>query len=168
MAEAGMLDKNDRVELIHGEIIKMSPIGSKHSGHVNRINALFSQLAGNRAIISIQKPIILGDYSEPEPDIVILKYRDDYYTKEHPRPENILLIIEVADTSLYYDREIKIPMFANAGISEFWIVNLENEQVEVYKKPTTGRYAEQEIFKRGDSIHLEILGKSLNAGDMLV
>lgn len=161
MAEAGILDEDDRVELINGEIIEMLPIGSKHSGHVNRINAYFTILIGEKAIISIQNPIVIGGHSEPEPDIAILRYRADFYTDQHPRPEDVLLIIEVADSSIDYDREIKLPLFADAGIPEFWIVNLEETKIEVYRNPLDNTYLDQEeVSKEGtitwDSFNLEI------------
>jgi Uma2 family endonuclease len=152
MAEAGILDEDDRVELIHGEIIEMSPIGSKHSGHVKRINALFYRLLGDKVIIGVQDPVALGKYNEPEPDIAILRYRDDFYTDQHPQPQDILLVIEVSDSSIDYDREIKLPLFASAGIPEFWIVNLNESKVEVYKEPKSDTYNFREEYRMTDII----------------
>src|SRR5690606_9065569 len=108
MAEAGILTENDRVERIHGEIIEMSPIGSKHAAMVNRLNDLLKECIGKKAIVSVQNPIALNPLNEPEPDITILKYKGDYYDSGHPGPDDILIVIEVADTTRDYDQEIKI------------------------------------------------------------
>lgn len=167
MAESGILDEDERVELIHGEIIEMSPIGSKHAGHVKRINALLSRLLGNQLIISIQDPVVIGEHSEPEPDIAILRYRDDFYTDRHPRPEDVLLIIEVADSSVDYDREIKIPLFASAQIPECWIINLEENKIEVYKKPQNGTYQEHEDVPKSGTIIWETFQLQIKANRIL-
>lgn len=155
MAEAGILTEDDRVELIHGEIIEMSPIGSLHSGYVKRINNLFNRLLEGHYIVSVQDPIYIDKFSEPEPDIAVLRYREDFYEKSHPRPEDVFLLIEVADTSLYYDRITKLKLYANAGIPEFWIINLEDAQIEVFKKPVQDGYHFQEKIKRDGTIFFE-------------
>ncbi len=135
MAEAGILTEDSRVELIEGVIVEMPPIGSYHAGIVDQILRLFaSQLTS--AVLRIQSPIRLGNYTEPEPDIVLLKPRNDFYKKSLPQPEDILLIIEVADSSIDYDRKIKIPLYAEHGIPEVWLIDLTLQQIEVYLEPS--------------------------------
>ena len=135
MAEAGILTEDDRVELINGEIIRMAAIGSRHAACVSRINALFSRLLAGHATISVQNPVRLGDLSEPEPDLALLLPREDFYAGAHPGPGDVLLLIEVADSSLDFDRQTKVPLYATAGIAELWIVNLAQRQVEVFRGP---------------------------------
>ncbi|MFB2939042.1 Uma2 family endonuclease [Aerosakkonemataceae cyanobacterium BLCC-F154] len=152
MAEAGILGEDDRVELIAGEIVKMSPIGSPHSGCVNRLNRLFSVRLGDRAILSIQNPVRLNERTEPQPDIALLIPRTDFYSQRHPQPQEVLLIIEVSDTTIEYDREVKIPLYAAAGIVEVWIVSLAEELIEVYRQPLANNYAEIRQFRRGKDV----------------
>ena len=137
MAEAGILTKDDRVELINGEIITMGPINSLHAGRVNRIATLFHQLLPfNKAVIAVQNPVTFDDHSEPEPDISILHFRNDYYSGSHPTPEEVYLIIEVANSSILYDREVKSLLYAKANIPEYWIINLEKEEIEIFHQPS--------------------------------
>jgi Uma2 family endonuclease len=135
MAEAGILTEDSRVELIEGVIVDMSPIGSHHAGLVGQIVRL---LAGEptSAMLWIQSPIRLGNYTEPEPDIVLLKPRNDFYKKSLPQPEDILLLIEVADSSVDYDRKIKIPLYAEHGVPEVWLIDLNLNQIEIYLEPS--------------------------------
>jgi Uma2 family endonuclease len=152
--EVGVLTEDDPVELINGEVIKMSPISSPHVGCVNRLNRLFSQRAGAEVILHIQNPIHIDKYSEPEPDVVLLKYRADYYADSLPRPSDALLLIEVADTSLSYDPQVKVPLYAKAGVGEVWVVDVENRLVYVYRNPIKGKYQETIVIKPGDTIAL--------------
>jgi Uma2 family endonuclease len=124
MAEAGILKSTDRVELIRGEIIEMSPIGRRHAASVDRATELFVTRLHGRAIVRVQNPNRLDQYSEPQPDISLLKPRTDYYESGHPEPADIYLVIEVSDTPLAFDRDVKLPMYAIAGIREVWIVDL--------------------------------------------
>jgi Uma2 family endonuclease len=140
MYEAGILSEDDRVELIYGEIIKMSPIGKNHVSCVNRLNAILNRRIGQFAIISVQNPIHLEEYSEPQPDIALLKPRADFYSGALPTAGDVLLIIEVADTSADYDCNVKLPLYAAAGIAETWIVNIPEDRVEVYWQPAGGAY----------------------------
>lgn len=157
MGEAGILGPQDRVELIEGEIIDMPPIGSNHAGTVNYLNqVLFAALQEN-AIISPQNPIILNDRNEPEPDIVLLKPRKDFYRQSHPTPNDVLLIIEVADTSLRYDSEIKIPLYARYGIPEVWIVDLENNQLTKYLSPNDDHYESSNVVNDLSQISVQEL-----------
>lgn len=149
MGEAGILQEKG-IELINGEIIKMSPIGSKHVSCVNKLNALLNALLGNKAIVSVQNPVITGGLSEPEPDIAILMYKEDFYAEEIPHAKDILLIIEVADTSLEYDREVKLSQYAESGIPEFWLVNLKDNVIEVHWEPMGDDYRLRELLRAGD------------------
>jgi hypothetical protein len=142
MAQVGILSEDDRVELLEGEIVEMTPIGSRHAACVNRLNRLFSDRVGAQAIVSIQNPIRLSERSEPQPDLALLKPEPDFYAMAHPGPEDVLLVIEVAETSPDYDREFKIPLYARAGIPEAWLVDLQAEAIEVYRKPSPQGYGE--------------------------
>ena len=144
MGGAGIFAPDARVELIQGEIIDMTPIGSGHAGIVNKLNSIFYQMAGDNIIVSNQNPVVLNDFSEPQPDLALLRYREDFYSKSHPRANDVLLIVEVADTTLQYDREIKLPLYASAGIPEVWLVDVEGKTVEIYSHPEEGRYALRE------------------------
>jgi Uma2 family endonuclease len=140
MVEGNMLSAQDRTELIEGEVIYMSPIGSRHAACVNRLTAVLSMLLNNQAIVSIQNPIQLSLFSEPEPDVALLRPRDDFYASHLPTPADVLLVIEVADTSLDYDQHTKLPLYARSGIAEAWIVNLNNNTISVYTQPAVGQY----------------------------
>lgn len=154
MLEAGILTEDDRVELIDGEILEMSPIGSHHAGCVTRLNMLLNQLVGQHAVVAIQNPIHLNDRSEPQPDVALLKMRSDYYANDHPTPQDILLVIEVADTSVGYDKPFKIPRYARAGIEEVWLVDLPAATVEVYSNPVGNRYQRVSKLVQGDTLSI--------------
>ena len=168
MARAGVLTEDERVELIRGEIVAMSPIGSRHAGCVKWLNRHLNRWAHGRFIISVQDPIHLDDDSEPQPDIAILKPRDDLYSAAHPMPGDVLLIIEVADTSLGYDREEKVPLYASAGIPEMWLVNLSEAVIEVYSNPVDGVYSPVRQVARGGVLDAASLPElSIRAADIL-
>ncbi|WP_233258222.1 Uma2 family endonuclease [[Phormidium] sp. ETS-05] len=153
MAENGIFAPSDRLELIQGEIIEMSPIGSRHAAWVDRLNQLFNRRLPESTIVRVQNPISLGDnQSEPQPDITILAPRSDFYLNAHPQPQDILLLVEVADTSADYDREVKIPLYAAAGITEVWLLDLGAEIWEVYRQPTAAGYQEMQQLPPGSSI----------------
>ena len=148
MAETGILAEDDRVELLDGEIVEMSPIGSRHAATVTRLEHLFHRLVRDRAIVRGQNPVRLDRYSEPEPDIALVTPRADFYAAEHPTPRDVLLIVEVADTSLRYDRHTKLPSYARAGIPEAWLVDLTADRVERHREPRGDAYADQQILGR--------------------
>ena len=151
MAAAGVFTEDDRVELIEGEIVEMNPIGSRHAACVGRLTELLGRLAGGEAIVWVQNPVQVSDYSEPLPDVALLKRRDDFYAQANPQPSDVLLIVEVADSSVEYDRNIKMPLYARAGIPEVWLVNLPKETIEIYAEPLEGDYREIRLVKRGES-----------------
>ncbi|MBC7931316.1 MAG: Uma2 family endonuclease [Rubrivivax sp.] len=168
MADAGILSEDDRVELIEGEIIEMSPIGSRHAACVRRLDALFNRRLGGAAQVSAQNPVLIDDYSQPEPDVALLKPRADYYSEEHPSARDVLLIVEVADTSVEYDRQVKAPLYARAGVVEMWLINLHAEVVEVYTQPDNGAYRDRKQFTRGDSISFSgIPGLTISVEEIL-
>ena len=142
MIAAGILQEDARIELIEGELIDMAPIGYLHVSTVNLINESLTQLVRGRAIVSTQNPIWLGPHSEPQPDFTLLRPRPDRYRTGLPRAEDVLLVIEIADASLRYDRDIKGSLYALAGLPEYWIVNLPDRTIEIHRDPdkTSGRY----------------------------
>jgi Uma2 family endonuclease len=154
MLQKGILSEDDRVELLAGEIWEMSPISSRHAACVNRLTQLLSSILHQRAIVSVQNPIHLGGHSEPQPDLALLQPRDDFYADAHPEPEDVLLVIEVAETFQEYDRTVKLPLYAQAGIAVVWLVDLQGECVQVYSQPTQQGYGAIHQFWRGQSVTL--------------
>ncbi|HLC16826.1 MAG TPA: Uma2 family endonuclease [Thermodesulfovibrionia bacterium] len=152
MYESGMFAEDDRVELIEGEIIHMTPIGSWHSAVVDRLNELFVERFSAYAIVRIQGAVLLSRKSEPLPDVVVMKRKEDFYASGHPQPEDMFLIVEVSDTTIRYDRSIKVPLYARSGISEVWIVNLQEDWIEAYRKPLFSDYQEKIVYRRGQRI----------------
>jgi Uma2 family endonuclease len=141
MGEAGILAPDARVELIEGEIIDMAPIGSRHAGTVKHLARILQRAVGDLAIVQIQDPVSLDDHSEPQPDVALLRPRRDFYKSAHPRPADVLLIIEVAEASLRYDGEVKVPLYARHAIPEVWLVDLEGRCLMRYRDPREGVYA---------------------------
>jgi Uma2 family endonuclease len=146
MGKAGILHPEARVELINGEIIVMSPTGLKHSVVINRLTRFLVKKIDEAGIVSVQNPFRIPDYSEPQPDILILRPRDDFYANKFPLPEDILLLIEVADSSLRYDQTIKLSLYAEHRIPEYWIVNLERDILEIYRQPQNKFYLKQTLI----------------------
>jgi Uma2 family endonuclease len=169
MIEAGILKEDDRVELLGGNIIAMAPIGSRHVACVNRLNHLLTKALGDRAQISIQNPVSLTQYSEPQPDIAVLRPREDFYSAALPGPEDILLIVEVADASAVTDRQDKLPLYARAGIQEVWLVDLGEERIEVCQEPwTDGSYRVRRFSRRGERVNLPTFpGIHVSVDDLL-
>jgi Uma2 family endonuclease len=152
MAEVGILGPEDRVELIDGEIIQMSPIGTRHAGCVSRATRLFNLAFKGRAVVSTQNPLRLNNYTEPEPDVVLLKYRDDDYSNKRMWAEDALLVIEVADTTLKIDRDVKLPRYAAAGVPEVWIMDLKGNRLLVYRDLEKSAFQTNLTLKSGDSV----------------
>ena len=152
MGEVGIFDPADRVELLDGEIVPMSPIGPKHAGVVNRIAAHLFQRLGDRATVIVQNPLRLLPRSEPQPDLVVARFRRDFYQSAHPTAEDVLLVIEVADSSLRTDRAVKLPIYARQGIVEVWIVDLAADVVQVHTDPVDGSYREVRTVHTGEAL----------------
>jgi Uma2 family endonuclease len=150
MIEAGILLEDERIELIDGAIVAMSPIGIRHVGCVHILNSSLTEALGRRVIVSVQNPVHIGDRSEPQPDVTVLRPRSDFYNRSLATAADVLLLIEVADTSLDYDRTVKVPLYAQAGIPEVWVINLAAETVEVYTEPGTPTYQRVRTLKKGD------------------
>jgi Uma2 family endonuclease len=140
MAEAGAFDPDERVELIEGEIVHMSPIGPPHRSCVNQLNMLLAPRLLGRAIVQIQSSFIASDYSMPEPDVALLRVRDSYYTRHAPRPADMYLAVEVADSTLRFDRTRKLPLYAAVGVPESWLVDVNAQVVQVCTDPTPSGY----------------------------
>jgi Uma2 family endonuclease len=140
MADAGILREDERVELIEGEIIRMTPIGSRHAASVTVLTHLLVEQAGKQAIVRVQNPVRLGDITVPQPDVAVYRARDDYYAGAHPRPEDTLLVIEVSVSTLPYDQGKKLPLYAASGVQEVWIVDLDGDVINVYREPRGRRY----------------------------
>lgn len=151
MDQSGIFAGDQRLELIHGEIVEMSPIGIRHAAAVDRLNALFSSV-NRQCIVRSQNPVQLDDTSLPQPDVALLRPRDDFYDKAYPEPADVLLLIEVADTSLAYDRDVKVPLYAQAGIPEVWIVDLNKRELAVYRSPVNGKYTEVRYPQPADTV----------------
>jgi len=141
MAEAGILAPNDRVELIDGEIFDMVPIGSGHAGRTDRLNRLFARASvDGHVLVRVQGPLRIDRYNEPEPDLMLLKPRADDYTERHPGAADVLLLVEIAESSLDYDHGTKLPLYARFGVPEVWIIDLRGAAAEVYREPKGDAY----------------------------
>ncbi|MGI9106095.1 MAG: Uma2 family endonuclease [Pyrinomonadaceae bacterium] len=152
MGELGILPAEKRYELMRGEIVEMSPIGKRHAACVKRLIRMLGSQVNDSIIISIQDPIQLDDYSEPQPDVALLKFRDDFYSESLPAPADVLLVVEVSDTTLDYDRQFKLADYARAGIPEVLICNLPDDQLEYYAQPADGAYQVARILQRGERL----------------
>jgi Uma2 family endonuclease len=152
LAEAGILDEDDRVELLDGELVIMSPIGYRHALTVNRLNEFFVERSRRRYLVSPQNPVVLAEVSEPQPDVVLVRRSSEVYQESNPHPKDVFLLIEVADASLPYNRGPKLRAYARAGISEFWIVNLAEDVIETYREPAGESYQTTARFGRGQTV----------------
>lgn len=157
MGEAGIFHPDARLELIAGEIIEMSPIGSRHAACVDALTFMLGQLSQHRFIVRVQSPVRLDDFNEPQPDVALLRWRDDFYREGHPRPGDVLLVVEVADTTVETDRAVKLALYARAGIAEAWLVNLPDESVEVYSAPSGESYEKSARYARGEEARAETI-----------
>jgi len=167
LIDTGYFQHNDRVELIRGEIREMSPIGDRHAGCVNLLAHELWQRIAARAIVSNQNPIVLVD-SEPEPNLALLRFKPDFYKSGKPRARDVLLVIEVSESTLKFDREIKAPLYAEANIPEYWIINLVEGCVEVYRRPSAQGYADVQTLTAGDEIEIPgFSGQPLSVSELL-
>jgi Uma2 family endonuclease len=168
MGEVGILPEGKRVELIAGKIINMSPIGSSHAACVDNILALFNRIAPEDRLIRGQNPIILDNHSEPEPDVAVLRYRADRYASGHPKAEEVLFVLEVSGSFLAYDEEVKLPLYAAAGIPAYCMVNLKDNTIALHTIPEGEHYKKRELFAAEDRLPLTALRTEVKVGDMLV
>jgi Uma2 family endonuclease len=152
MGEVGILPHDARVELIDGDVVQMPPIGSHHNGSVIGLDELLRELLGRRVSISVQGPLELRQYGTPQPDLLILRRRDDHYRSANPTAADALLVIEVSESTLAYDRDTKAPMYARAGIADYWIVNLMDSQILVYREPVDGVYRSVQALGHEDVV----------------
>ena len=152
MARAGIIGEDDRVELIEGEIILMAATGSRHQAVVDRVSRLFVTRAGDRAIVRVHGPLRLARITEPRPDLQLLTPQDDFYAEAHPSQYEALLVVEVADTSLRFDRDEKAAIYARRGVSELWIIDVSGERILVRRGPSTDGYGESFAVERGESL----------------
>jgi Uma2 family endonuclease len=152
MAEAGIIKPEDRVELIEGEIVEMRPIGIRHAGCVNRVTDLLTHLFRGKATVTVQNPARLNQYNEPQPDLILAKPRADYYSSQYPTGEDIFLMIEIADTTLRKDRNVKVPIYARLGVPEVWIGDLQHDRILVFRDPAGSSYQTSLTLQRGDSL----------------
>ena len=168
MMLAGIFKPEEKLELINGQLIQMSPIHSFHATTVRKNQQYLYKILGDDLEISIQNPIQIGEHSNPEPDVAILRFREDGYLHQHPLPPNIVLIIEVADTSLEYDRKVKVPLYATAGIKEYWIINVNGEKVEVFTGPKNRSYQKKSILRSGESFRSISLEAEIGIDEIIV
>lgn len=158
MIELGMLKDYEKAEIIEGELIQKMPIGDRHASVVNSLTRIFIKNLSDDVLVSIQNPIRISDFNEPEPDIVLADLTK-FDGKRHPRPAETLVVVEVSDSTLKYDRDTKLSLYAEAGIPEVWIVNLKNDIIEVHQNLNIGIYQLTKIYKRGETVKSSVLPK---------
>jgi len=152
LAEVGILPEDDRLELLDGEIVEMTPISTDHAGCVNALTAIFSRRLGNRIVAAVQNPVRLDDFNEPQPDFCLLRPRDDFYRTVHPGGPDVLLLVEVAHTSQKYDRDIKTPLYGRYRVQETWVVDVARGVVDVYREPTPEGYRRHRQLTPGEQL----------------
>ena len=157
MVKAGVFAGNERVELIEGELIQMAAQGSNHISSVIRLTTFLTSRVGDDVLVSIQNAVIINDINEPQPDVSLLHFRDDYYSTAKARPEDVLLLIEVSDSTVTYDRKVKVPLYARNGIAEVWLVNLPKKVVEVYNHLEDGKYKVVKKLERGETLSPKLI-----------
>lgn len=168
LGELGIFDEDDRVELLDGQIVEMTPIGAAHAACVLRLNHLLSHRAGEDIAVSMQNPVVLARRWEPQPDIAVLRRAGGFGGAWLPGPEHVLLVIEVADSSLERDRDVKMPAYAAAGIREAWLVDLANDTIRVCREPGSDGYRDIVTVTRGDVLQpLQLPGVAIEAGEIL-
>jgi Uma2 family endonuclease len=150
MGEVGLFNEDDRVELIDGELIRMNPIGHGHAGRVKLLNHSLALQLGERAVVSVQDPIQIRPRGQPQPDLMVLRPRADFYSTSHPTAADVLLLIEVADSSVDYDLHTKAAIYAQAGIADYWVVDLVESRILVLRQPVDGEYRSVQTLGRGD------------------
>jgi len=168
LADVGILRRDDRVELLDGDIVEMTPIGIRHAACVDVLNSLFQRFANGRVIVRVQNPIRLSPHSEPQPDLSILKARADFYVSAHPAPRDVLLVIEVADSSATFDRDVKVPLYARSGVPEMWLVDLQEDRIETFSQPTPDGYLRSHVAVPGERVSCADPGLELLVDEILL
>jgi len=152
MAEVGILSEDERVELLDGEIIELSPPGYRHAAVVSRLISLLAPLAGKRMILRVQDPLVLSRFSAPQPDTAVVSYADDFHAHGHPHGEDVLLTVEVADSTVRKDLEWKARIYAAAGVPEYWVVDLTTDRVVVHTSPGPRGYGSEQVLTRAETL----------------
>lgn len=165
MDEIGLLPPDARVELIEGEVVDVPPIGPPHGSIVDRCNMTFARLLGDHAIIRVQGAVVLSDISMPQPDLTVLRARKDFYLEANPRPDDIVLVIEVSASTLRFDRDVKLPLYARTGVREAWLIDVEAMTILRCSDPVDGDYTTRRTVDRGGAV--EVLGVAIPASDLL-
>jgi Uma2 family endonuclease len=168
MGQVGILSEDDRVELIDGEVVAMTPIGARHNACVDGVNRAMVTGAGDQAIVRVQGSVRLDLYHEPEPDVVLLRPQADFYASRIPGPADILLVVEIAESSIEYDRDVKARIYAEAGISQYWLADLNANLVSCYSAPHAGTYRSLQQYHRGQTITPQLLPQCPVAVDLLL
>ncbi len=169
LAEVGILAEDDRVELLEGEVVEMSPIGSRHAAYVDRLDeSVHDQLPRSASIVRVPGPVQFGEYGHLQPDLAVLRFRDDYYAQSHPGPADVLLLVEVADSSLEYDRNVKLPLYSRSGVPEAWLVDIPAGAVERHTEPSEEGYGRMVRVRGERSLESTTLPDLvLNVGELL-
>ncbi|MBY5958907.1 Uma2 family endonuclease [Membranicola marinus] len=166
MGETGVFRPDEKIELINGEIINMAPIGSNHAAIVRQLSSILARSFTDEIIISSQQPIHIDQWNEPEPDIALLKLSKDNYFEAHPGPSDVLMIVEVSDSSHDYDSKVKLPLYASAVIPVYWIINLNRKCIEVYEEPVDDLYQKRMLYIPGHQI--SFMDKSFDVAEILL
>ncbi|MCX7012992.1 MAG: Uma2 family endonuclease [Candidatus Sumerlaeota bacterium] len=168
LVEVGVLGPDDRVELIEGEIVRMTPMNSPHAACIRALTHMLEQAVEGRLQVSVQLPLRVGDFSEPQPDLALLKPSPDFYRSRHPEPADVLLVIEISDTTLAFDREVKIPLYGRHGVPETWLVDLAARRIEVHRDPRPSGYKTMERVEAGETLRVpDCEGVVLSASDIV-
>lgn len=168
MGVAGILTGRDRVELIEGDVVAMTPIGPAHAAAVDRVAHALMRNAGPRAVVRVQGPIRLDGFTEPQPDVALLRAREDGYRTRHPEPADVLLVVEIAETSLRYDREVKASLYARHAIVEYWLLDLAGDTLSRHTQPEDGTYRDIRVLERGATVSVQFMaGCTMPVGELL-
>ena len=167
MADAGVFGPDERTELLDGEIVVMTPPGERHASMVDRLTMLLARTAGEQVIVRVQNPLRLNSRDEPQPDVTVLRYRDDFYVSGHPGAGDALVVVEVADSSLSLDRGYKRGLYAREGVQEFWLVDAKRGAITVYADPAGGEFTREHEYRRGESWTSPALGREIRVADVV-